>query len=223
MKNKYDPDKIRTASAEGDVVYLKKALSLPDKKVEETVLQIALNNQKWAVLDLFAQNPNKEYLMEVGLTAAVTNGDLLAVEKILFYMDPAPLPISVLKCAISEKHINILQHLLNAHPAVHPQTLVYAVRSSSVEMLVMVLPHCDPKFQCSAALQEAIAHQDQQMFNILYPVSNPQEAWDVIRKDSWFDQKQRRMLKSRLDSDRQRVKLERAINMVPSSGKTKRM
>lgn len=223
MKNKYEPDKIRTASAEGDVAYLKKVLTQTDKKVEETVLQIALNNHKWAVLEMLSQSPNKEHLMEVGLSVAVKNDDLLAVEKVLPYITRPTLPLSSLQCAISHKHFKVLQYLLNSRPTVDPHTLMYAVRSQSVEILYMVLPHCDPKAHCSAALQEAVAYQDKEMFDILYPVSNPQVAWDVIRKDDWFDQKQRHMLKSRLDTDRQRAKLERAVNVARPSGKIKKM
>lgn len=223
MKNEYDPKKIRNAAAEGDIAYLKKVLKFPDKKAEETVLEIALTNQKWSVLDMFAQDPNKEYLMEAGLKAAVASGDLLTVQKVLSYTNHSPLPLSALECAISHKNLTILQHLLDARPTANPKTLVYAVRSQSLEIVCMVLPHCDPTAHCSAALQEAIAYQDQQMFDILYPVSDPQRAWDVVRKDSWFDQKQRHMLKSRLDNDRQRAKLQQAVNVVSSSRKTKKM
>ena len=56
------------------------------------------------------------------------------------------------------------------------QLLQTAVRNNNFEMVVLLLPHCNPQVDNSLALQWASQCCDMNMVELLYPLSNPIQA-----------------------------------------------
>lgn len=214
---------LKTAAQTGDLATIIRLLKNPvTAKIEERVLELALLNNHWDVCVFFQNRQNtSKHLMDCALYFTVDQSNLLFVQRLIPYSNVSHNNNRCAILAISKQDINILKFLL-PHITQDTKLLPAAVRSGNMDILCSILKICDPKWECSAALQEAIAHQNQEMFDLLYPLSNPQEAWEVIRKDSWFDRNQRKMLKSRLDVDRQKSKLERAIAVSEQLPPTKK-
>lgn len=217
-----DYPKIKHAAEHGDVKYLTRALKLPvSSKIEKIILSVGLQHNNWSVYSFFQKRSNTTpNLSEYALECVVRNKQLDFATNILH--DCAPTP-QTLRVAISNLDLCMIDVLL-PHCNVSEEggkVLSCAVRTGDMEILKRLLKFCNPSLNSSVALQEAVAHQNQEMFDLLYPQSNPQEVWEAIRKDSWFDTSQRKMLKSRLDIDKQNTKLTRAVEKCGISDRKK--
>lgn len=199
----------------GDVMCLSQYLKDPvSSKVEQSLVKIAVDNKQMSVLEYFRTRVNSCIgLMDFALECAVANADLNLVKNIMMYADPTHNKNHILEIAVKNIDPPMVAFLLQyCDPtATQNNILALAVRKGDATVLQTLMSRCDPKSNCSAALQETVAYQNQEMFDLLYPVSNPQEAWDVIKNDAWFDRSQRKMLKSRLDIDKQHAKITRAV------------
>lgn len=212
------PTKIHEASQKGDTDFLQLYLRTKRSgKVEARIVELSLESGHPHVVDLFVNRKNTHpNIIQLALSWSITHQKQW-VKHFVALGGAMENPTEMLKLAIKTPNTAAIDVLLPHVSAGSSEILCAAVRTSDVDIVRKVLPICNPKEQCSAALQEAVAFQNQEIFDILYPLSTPQEAWDSIRKDSWFDARQRTMIKSRLDIDRQKLKLEKAVHSRPEN------
>lgn len=218
--SKENHTQLKEAAQIGNLSTIKRLLRNPvSAKIEERVLELALFAGHWDVCVFFQnrQNTNKN-LMECALYYAVDQSNPLFVQRLTPYSDVSHNKNRCAILAISRQDINILK-ILVPHLTPDHKLLPAAVRGGNMDIFHLILKICDPKWECSAALQECVVYQNQEMLDVLYPLSNPQEAWDVIRKDTWFDATQRKMLKSRVDADRLNGKILKALGNANPTAK----
>lgn len=85
----------------------------------------------------------------------------------------------------------------------------FAVEARHNAMVRALLPHSNPKFDSSAALQMASATRNQDVFDLLYPISQPSKALRVMKNHSRpFEYT---MLEERIALDQVRQKISSAV------------
>jgi len=225
MDTKMHHKTIHEATKSGDMRFLRSYLNTKcSAKVEERIVEISLANGYPHIMDLFVGRENTHSNIEqLALSWSIANGKEQWVQRFIGLEGALDNQHDVLKLAIQTRHQLIIDIILTHVSSANSEVLCAAVRTDDINVVRKILPMCNPKDQSSSALQEAVAFQNQEIFDLLYPLSNPQEAWECIRKDSWFDAHQRKMIKSRLDVDRQKAKLEKAVRSEVSSAKIKKI
>ena len=216
---------IHKAAQNGDADFFR--LHLHKKcsaKVEERIVEISLANGHPHVVDLFVGRANTHSnIAQLALSWSIANSKQQWVQHFVNYEGALDNQHDVLRLAIQTRNQLIIDIILTHVSSANSEVLCAAVRTNDINVVRKILPICNPKDQSSSALQEAVAFQNQEIFDLLYPLSDPQEAWECIRKDSWFDARQRKMIKSRLDVDRQKAKLEKALGSEVSAVKIKKI
>lgn len=87
-----------------------------------------------------------------------------------------------------------------------------AVEARNNDIVRALLPHSDPLFNHSCALQMASATQNQDIFDLLYPVSEPLKALKVMKKHSRAFEY--RMLEERIEQLKTQKALNKAVKKV---------
>ena len=216
---------IHKAAENGDTDFFRSYLHTKcSAKVEKRIVEISLGNGHPHIVDLFVGRDNAHSnIALLALCWSIANGKQQWVQHFVNYEGVLDNQNDVLKLAIQTRNQLIIDTILTHVSSANSEVLCAAVRTTDINVVRKILPMCNPKDQSSSALQEAVAFQNQEIFDLLYPLSDPQEAWECIRKDSWFDARQRKMIKSRLDVDRQKAKLEKAIGSEASTVKIKKI
>lgn len=225
MDTKMHPKTIHEATKNGDMRFLHSYLNtIRSAKVEARIVELCLENGHSDIVDLFVDRKNTHVnIMQLALSWSITHFKKQWVKQFVTLNGALENPAEMLNLAIKTQNLPIIDVLLPYVSSGSSEMLCAAVRTSNENVVRKVLHLCNPKDQSSSALQEAVAFQNQEIFDLLYPLSDPQEAWECIRKDSWFDARQRKMIKSRLDVDRQKAKLEKAIGSEVSAVKIKKI
>lgn len=127
-----------------------------------------------------------EYMLEQRWPVLLENGDFW-----------------VLKAVKSHPPV-VIEKLCQLIDAPLDEALVAAVRSNRpdlISVLNILLPHCDPKFSNSKALQWASINRNCEVFDLLYPLSDPQVALDMLQQIS-HNSVDTMMLNERIDAER---------------------
>lgn len=122
--------------------------------------------------------------------------------------------IKAVNSVIVKGHLEGLEMLCeHVDPAQYGGLLRFAAFHNNEKAVVFLLAHGDPKEGNSYALRCAVRNQNQHMFDLLYPLSNPIEALRALREEnSWED-----MLTERIEQDRLRGTL---LNATQSPQRT---
>ncbi len=216
---------IHEATKNGDLGFLKLYLNTKrTAKVEARIVELCLESGYSEIVGLFVKRENTHpNITQLALSWSIVHFKKEWAEYFVTLDGALENKPEMLKQAIKTNNSNIIEVLLPYISSVSSEILCAAVRTNNANVVRKIIPLCNPKEQSSAALKEAVAFQNQEIFDILYPLSTPEEAWESIRKDSWFDATQRKMIKSRLDVDRQKAKLEKAVKLRLPTGKQKKM
>lgn len=82
--------------------------------------------------------------------------------------------------AVEHEHVSCVRLLAPHIDITKTDILTRAVQNKDIECVRILLPYSDPKFCNSDALQWASHHNNQDIFDLLYPVSDPQAALDEM-------------------------------------------
>lgn len=225
MELKMHSTTLREAIKNGDMEFLRLYLNTPcTAKVETRIVELCLESGHPNVMELFLARKNTHpNIAQVALSWSITYAQTQWMKNFVTWDRALENTEQMLMLAIKSKNTHAIDILLPYISSVSSEILCAAVRTSNTNIVQKILPLCNPQEQSSSGLQEAVAFQNQEIFDILYPLSDPNEAWECIRKDSWFDANQRRMIKSRLDMDRQKLKFEKAAKGQLHISKAKKM
>lgn len=106
--------------------------------------------------------------------------------------------------AVKQHPLHIIEQLCQYSTAPLNEALVAAVRSNRADVVAVVsalLPHCDPTAHNSKALQYASVNGNLELVDLLYPVSNPADALNALKKLS-SDCKDWMMIEQRIEAER---------------------
>lgn len=154
------------------------------------------------------------------LKAAYKNNDCQAAQKVLPYMQSDDI-FHVLIFAVTDKKSDFV---LTAQPYLSDERkgdlFSLAVECRCINMVHALLPFSDPKFNHSCALQMASAIQHQEIFDLLYPLSQPTKALNEMKKYSRTFEFE--MLENAIEQSKTRVNLHRAVKKSSSRAKVGR-
>lgn len=97
--------------------------------------------------------------------------------------------------------------------------LLNAVESGSLDVVKLILPHVPNKPHRTEALRDACKYNHQAIFDLLYPLSNPQLALKYMEKRKEVTEEEKQMLKDAIAAEQQNKVLSEAVGNV---GGTKR-
>ena len=139
------------------------------------------------------------------LPVAASEGFVSVVDKLLTYVDHSHSLASAMAHAASNNHLQIVKRLLPLVPfEERAEALSQAVIHKNREVIVYLIPLCDPKSKHSQALQFAVEDQSFDIADMLYPFSNPQEALECMMMDLELNSGDFRIqyLEDRIESER---------------------
>lgn len=98
-------------------------------------------------------------------------------------------------------------------------TLLKAVEGGSLDVVKLILPHVPSKTQRTEALRDACKYNNQVVFDLLYPLSNPQSALKYMENRKTVTEEEKQMLKDAIAAEEQHKVLSEAVG---EAGGTKR-
>lgn len=154
------------------------------------------------------------------LKTAYKNNDCQAAQEVLPHMQSDDI-FHVLIFAVTQKKSDFV---LTAQPYLSENRkgdlFALAVECRCINMVCALLPLSDPKFNHSCALQMASAIQHQEIFDLLYPLSQPTKALTVMKKYSRSFEFE--MLENAIEQSKIKQTLHRAVKKSASRAKTER-
>lgn len=87
--------------------------------------------------------------------------------------------------------------------------LMKSIQGGSIDVVKMVLPHVKNRVTRTKGLREACKYNNREIFDLLYPISNPQSALDTLEKSNAPD-KETQMLRVEI-ARQQNIMLSEAI------------
>ncbi len=145
------------------------------------------------------------------------SNDCQAAQTLAAQMDTKDI-FHVLIYAVTDKQsdftVAVYQYLSDIHRG---ELFDLAVETQNCNMVQALLPYSNPRFRNSSALQMASATQNQEIFDLLYPLSQPTKALKVMHKYSRaFEYK---MLEEAVEQSRIQRALHRAVKPLRSKVK----
>lgn len=117
--------------------------------------------------------------------------------------------------ACKNGHTQVLDFLLPLYKWESAYTkktmLCNAVLGQSIETVKTVLPYVTSKTHRTEALREACKIKNQEIFDVLYPLSNPQSALKYMENRKTVTESEKQMLKDAITAERQHVLLSQAV------------
>lgn len=89
--------------------------------------------------------------------------------------------------------------------------LLNAVESGSLDVVKLILPHVPNKPHRTEALRDACKYNHQAIFDLLYPLSNPQSALKYMENRKTVTEEEKRMLKDAITAEQQNKVLSEAV------------
>lgn len=115
------------------------------------------------------------------LPVAAAEGFASVVDKLIAQVNDPTYLSSALTHAASNNHLQIVKTLLPLVPfEKRSEALSRAVINKHTEIIQYLIPLCEPKSNRSQALQFAVEDQLFDIADMLYPVSNPQDALECM-------------------------------------------
>lgn len=126
--------------------------------------------------------------------------------------------------AVKHHPLSIIEQLCRYSTERMNEALVAAARSTRADVVAVVgvlLPHCDPTAHNSKALQYASVNGNPELVDLLYPVSNPVDAMNTLKKIS-TDSNDWMMIEQRIEAERIKDVLETYIEIESQGQKRER-
>jgi len=101
--------------------------------------------------------------------------------------------------------------------------LISAVDGGSLDVVKLILPHVPSKTHRTEALREACKYNNQAVFDLLYPLSNPQSALKYMESRKTVSESEKRMLKQAVTADQQNKVLSEAVGEMGVSKRKVKM
>lgn len=204
------------AAAEGNVQIVQKFLNLFPSYIKLSAIDGALGHavgkQQIACIELLAPHCS-DIDLDKCFKDAASEGWVEVVKTLLAFVSDNSKHFGLKLSAGSDG--GCIELLLPfANERVLQRALVYAVDSENIDNVRMLLRHADPLYNCSEALQLASRVQCQEVFDLLYDVSNPHDAYKALINNPKVTGCEREMLNERMDIDRLNAKLIKETNAV---------
>lgn len=139
------------------------------------------------------------------LPVAAAEGFASVVDKLIPHVNDPTYLSSALKLAASNNHLQIVKTLLPWVPfEKRPEALSQAVINKHKEIVLYLIHLCEPKSNHSRALQFAVEDELFDIADMLYPVSNPQDALECMMMELELEPGHSiiRYLEDRIESER---------------------
>lgn len=107
--------------------------------------------------------------------------------------------------------LEMVSHLLSFNTQDLSEIMVGAARKGQKDFVQLLLPHADPTFNNSKALQWASINQQAAVFDLLYPLSNAKDALIALKAISTNPQNWE-LLSNRVEAERLQKVLRNEIN-----------
>jgi len=107
--------------------------------------------------------------------------------------------------------LEMVRYLLNFNTDDLSEIMVGAARKGQKDFVQLLLPHSNPAFNNSKALQWASVNQDTDVFDLLYPLSNAKDALRAL-KDISTNPQDWVLLHNRVEAERLQKVLRHEIN-----------
>lgn len=100
---------------------------------------------------------------------------------------------------------------LEEHEKLHSIILLmHSIKTNNIERVKHRMEHVDLDYKNSHFLQVASMHSHQEIFDLLYPLSNPQEALDDMKQNG-FSELDMLMLKRRITMEHEQRVLQETV------------
>lgn len=150
------------------------------------------------------------------------NGYVECAKIFLPYVD-SPHIFHALLGAGRNGHAQVLEFLLPLYKWENAYTkkavLCAAVSGQSIKAVKTVLPYVTNKTHRTEALRVACQVKNQDVFDVLYPLSNPRSALKYMEKRKMVSEREKQMLKEAIAAEEQHKVLSEAVG---DAGRTKR-
>lgn len=129
----------------------------------------------------------------------------------------------LMKLFIVEKKIDLLK-LLAEHQKYVPNILMrLLVENGNVQCFTILLPFCSVQENNSQLLALAVVRQNHEMVDLLYPLSNPHDALELLRTNQGNHQKGAEFLISRIKSDEEKTILQKELKNTGVASVTRKI
>ena len=126
----------------------------------------------------FNENSYQEYMI-----MAAASGNLQCFECLQPYVSEPTVYSDALNNAAEKGHLTLVQHIAPLVDAYSQEEgLCMAVLYNRIDVVQHLLPLCNPKNQSSKFLAAAAAEGHTELFELLYPLSNPEDALRYIQR-----------------------------------------
>lgn len=157
------------------------------------------------------------------LTQAAYGGHEKIVQLLLPLSPTSKIEEAVIGLTKTNK-IKMLDVLLPLCERVSYQCLAFAAAYGNMEAARQLLPYSDPKIYNSHALAVAAEHGQHDMFDFLYPLSEPENALRYLKShDHNLDQKAIDMIEQRMKADEEREIIGQALGGSEKSSTKRKM
>lgn len=156
---------------------------------------------------------------------AAVGGHVECVILLIPVSNPKAFSSDALRVAAYHGHVECVKALI---PVSDPKAsdsvaLVAATKNRHIECVRLLIGVSNPKDFNSEALQYACLNNDQDCFDLLYDVSDPIAALNRLQKNSGVCDANMRLLKERLEANRQNGVIAHAVGSVQSAHSTRKM
>lgn len=134
-------------------------------------------------VDLQSNNYFNENLYQEYLIIAAASGNIQCFEFLQTYVAEPTVYSDCLNTAAEHGHLDMVKHI---SPLVgeyaQEEALCMAVLYNRVDVVDYLLPRCNPKNQSSKFLAAAAAEGHTELFELLYPLSDPENALIYLKR-----------------------------------------
>ncbi len=123
----------------------------------------------------------KAHELWLGMAAATPNVEFL---KLMMGMGVPVTSERALLTALTHKHNEHALLLIEALPKPFNEEYLLSgcILDGNIEMVRKLIPHCDIKAKDSEALKWAVVQNNHEIFDLLYPLSDPQACKELLKR-----------------------------------------
>ena len=176
---KYHSKALSKAAGKGYVECVKQLLAHSNPKGRNSkALTKAAKGGHLDVVQLLLPISDLEQNHNHALRAAATYGRMECFNLLRPLCDPNCTDKTILFSGLRGGHVHMIEHLVQIYdPTIDEDfALSLAVRTQNIDVVHMLLTVCNPKSKHSNALQLASINNCDDIFDLLYPLSSPQDA-----------------------------------------------
>lgn len=189
-----------------------------------SVLTDCIDNNDVQSLQTLIDNNDAHDLLSVGphaLFHCIEHNRYECIEPLLRLFNPREQNDYALRLAAHHGYVECVNILLPlSNPERHYECLVRSLAKPHNPCFDLFLVLVNPADNNSEALAEASYHQNQHAFDVLYPLSDPHQAYHIMSLRH-FGNKGMRLLDERIKADQERQILSQQVQDKPSGARSK--